>query len=154
MEFIGSPNVFAGRVERLGDGEVDVAIPGVAVVRARHAGSGLAMGATAAVLVRPERVRLSATPPAAPGRPAPGTDREDRRPRLHLALLRPPGRRARSARVRLNGVEGEAMDRFDEGQKVYLWWDEQDARAFAAGTDTQTAGTPANGPSVTRRARA
>ena len=47
---------------------------------------------------------------------------------------------------RLNGVEGEAMDRFDEGQKVYLWWDEQDARAFAAGMDTQTAGTPANGP--------
>jgi spermidine/putrescine transport system ATP-binding protein len=29
MEFIGSPNVFAGRVERLGDGEADVAIPGV-----------------------------------------------------------------------------------------------------------------------------
>ena len=38
MEFIGSPNVFAGRVERLGAGGADVAIPGVGAVRARHAG--------------------------------------------------------------------------------------------------------------------
>ena len=46
MEFIGSPNVFAGRVERLAAGGADVAIPGVGAVRARDAG-GLGMGAAA-----------------------------------------------------------------------------------------------------------
>ena len=146
MEFIGSPNVFAGRVERLGDGEVDVAIPGVAVVRARHAGSGLAMGAAAAVLVRPERVRLSATPPAAPAAPLPGQIAKiaDLGFISHYFVRLADGQEVLA--YRLNGVEGEAMDRIDEGQKVYLWWDEQDARAFAAGMDTQTARTPANGP--------
>ena len=146
MEFIGSPNVFAGRVERLGDGEVDVAIPGVAVVRARHAGSGLGMGAVAAVLVRPERVRLSATPPAAPAAPLPGQIAKiaDLGFISHYFVRLADGHEVLA--YRLNGVEGEAMDRFDEGQKVYLWWDEQDARAFAAGMDTQTAGAPANGP--------
>jgi spermidine/putrescine transport system ATP-binding protein len=146
MEFIGSPNVFAGRVERLGDGEVDVAIPGVAVVRARQAGSGLGMGAAAAVLVRPERVRLSATPPAAPATPLPGQIAKiaDLGFISHYFVRLADGQEVLA--YRLNGVEGEAMDRFDEGQKVYLWWDEQDARAFAAGMDTQTARTPANGP--------
>jgi hypothetical protein len=38
------------------------------------------------------------------------------------------------------------MDRLEEGQRVYLWWDEQDARVFAAGAETQTAEMPANGP--------
>jgi spermidine/putrescine transport system ATP-binding protein len=146
MEFIGSPNVFAGRVERLGDGEVDVAIPGVAVVRARHAGSGLGVGAAAAVLVRPERVRLSATPPAAPAAPLPGQIAKiaDLGFISHYFVRLADGQEVLA--YRLNGVEGEAMDRIDEGQKVYLWWDEQDARAFAAGMDTQTAGMPANGP--------
>jgi spermidine/putrescine transport system ATP-binding protein len=146
MEFIGSPNVFAGRVERLGDGEVDVAIPGVAVVRARHAGSGLGVGAAAAVLVRPERVRLSATRPAAPAAPLPGQIAKiaDLGFISHYFVRLADGQEVLA--YRLNGVEGEAMDRIDEGQKVYLWWDEQDARAFAAGMDTQTARTPANGP--------
>jgi len=146
MEFIGSPNVFAGRVERLGDGEVDVAIPGVTVVRARHAGSGLGIGAAAAVLVRPERVRLSTTPPAAPAAPLPGQIAKiaDLGFISHYFVRLADGQEVLA--YRLNGVEGEAMDRIDEGQKVYLWWDEQDARAFAAGMDTQTAGAPANGP--------
>ena len=99
MEFIGSPNVFAGRVERLGEGEAHVAIPGVGAVRVGHGGSGLEIGAAAVVLVRPERVRLARAAARRAGRLAPGTDREDRRPRLHLALLRPPGRWAGSARV-------------------------------------------------------
>ena len=146
MEFIGSPNVFAGRVERLGDGEVDVAIPGVAVVRARPARSGLGIGAAAAVLVRPERIRLSATPPAAPAAPLPGQIAKiaDLGFISHYFVRLADGQEVLA--YRLNGVEGEAMDRFDEGQKVHLWWDEQDARAFAAGMDTQTAGAPANDP--------
>ena len=34
---------------------------------------------------------------------------------------------------RLNGVDGGATDRLEEQQRVFLWWDDQDARAFAAG---------------------
>ena len=154
MEFIGSPNVFAGRVERLGDGEVDVAIPGVAVVRARHAGSGLGMGAAAAVLVRPERIRLSATSPAAPAAPLPGQIAKiaDLGFISHYFVRLADGQEVLA--YRLNGVEGEAIDRFEEGQKVFLWWDDQDARVFAGGTETQTAGGPSNTPGAARRERA
>jgi ABC-type Fe3+/spermidine/putrescine transport system ATPase subunit len=153
MEFIGSPNVFAGRVERLGDGEADVAIPGVGAVRARYAG-GLGMGAAAAVLVRPERVRLSAAPPAAPAAPLSGQIAKiaDLGFISHYFVRLADGQEVLA--YRLNGVEGGMMDRLEEGQKVYLWWDEKDARVFAAGTETQTAGTPSNGPGVARRERA
>jgi len=154
MEFMGSPNVFAGRVERSGNGGADVAIPGVGVVRARHAGSGLGAGAAATVLVRPECVRLSAAPGAAPAAPLPGQIAKiaDLGFISHYFVRLADGQEVLA--YRLNGVEGGTMDRFDEGQKVYLWWDEQDARVFAAGPETQTAGTASNGPGVTRRGHA
>ena len=133
-EFIGSPNILAGRVERLGAGGADVAIPGVGAVRARHVG-GLEVGAAAAVLVRPERVRLSAVAPAQPG--ARLTGQIAKIPDLgfisHYFVRLADGQEALA--YRLNGVEGGAMDRLEEGQRVYLWWDEQDARIFAAGTE-------------------
>ena len=154
MEFMGSPNVFAGRVERSGDGGADVAIPGVGVVRARHAGSGLEMGAAATVLVRPECVRLSAAPVAAPAAPLPGQIAKiaDLGFISHYFVRLADGQDVLA--YRLNGVEGGTTDRFDEGQKVYLWWDEQDARVFAAGPETQTAGTSSNDPGVARRGHA
>ena len=153
MEFIGSPNVFAGRVERLGDGEAEVAISGVGAARGRHPG-GLAVGATAVVLVRPERVRLSAAPPAAPAAPLPGQIAKiaDLGFISHYFVRLADGQDVLA--YRLNGDEGGTTDRLDEGQKVYLWWDARDARVFAAGTETQTAGTPSNGPDATRRERA
>jgi spermidine/putrescine transport system ATP-binding protein len=151
MEFIGSPNVFVGRVERLRDGEADVAIPGVGAVRARHAGSGLGTGAAAAVLVRPERVHLSATPPAPPAAPLTGQIAKiaDLGFISHYFVRLADGQEVLA--YRLNRVEGGPTDRFEEGQTVHLWWDEQDARVFAAGTQPQTAGTPSDGPGVTRR---
>ena len=148
MEFIGSPNVLAGRVERLRDGEAEVAIPGVGAVRARQGGSGLGIGAAATVLVRPERVRLSTAPADAPAAPLPGQIAKiaDLGFISHYFVRLADGHEVLA--YRLNGVERDTME---EGQKVYLWWDEQDARVFAAGTETQTAGTPSNGPGVTRR---
>jgi spermidine/putrescine transport system ATP-binding protein len=150
MEFIGSPNVFAGRVERLRDGEADVAIPGVGAVRARHEGA-LGIGAAAAVLVRPERVHLAATPPAPPATPLPGRIAKiaDLGFISHYFVRLADGQEVLA--YRLNGVEGGPRDRFEEGQTVCLWWDEQDARVFAAGPETQTPEAPSNGPGVTRR---
>ena len=115
---------------------------------------GLAMGATAAVLVRPERVRLSAAPPAAPAAPLPGQIAKiaDLGFISHYFVRLADGQDVLA--YRLNGDEGGTTDRLDEGQKVYLWWDARDARVFAAGTETQTAGTPSNGPDATRRERA
>ncbi|MFI5326674.1 MAG: ABC transporter ATP-binding protein, partial [Candidatus Rokuibacteriota bacterium] len=153
MEFIGSPNVFTGRIERLGESGADVAISGVGVVRARHVG-GLGMGAAVAVLVRPERVRLSAGPPEAPAAPLAGRIEKiaDLGFISHYFVRLADGQEVLA--YRLNGVEGGIMDRLEERQTVYLWWDERDARVFAAGTETQTAGTPSNGPGVARRERA
>ena len=89
------------------------------------------MGAAAAVLVRPERVRLSAVPPAPPVAPLTG----------QIAKIADLGFISHyfgrlvfgQAALGYRDVEGEAMDRLEEGQRVYLWWDEQDARVFAAG---------------------
>jgi hypothetical protein len=51
---------------------------------------------------------------------------------------------------RLNGVQGGTMDRFEEGQMVYLWWAEQDARVFAASPETQTAGASSDAGAARR----
>jgi len=141
-------------VERIAGGGAAVAIPGVASVRARYVGSALATGAAATVLVRPECVRLYAAPPAPPAAPLSG----------RIAKIADLGfvshyfvRLAHGQDVvayRLNGVEGGTTDRFEEGQMVYLWWDEQDARAFAASPETQTAGTASTGPGATTRGHA
>jgi spermidine/putrescine transport system ATP-binding protein len=151
MEFMGSPNAFAGRVERIAGGGADVAIPGIATVRARHARSALATGAAAIVLVRPECVHLAAAPPAAPAAPLSGRIAKiaDLGFVSHYFVRLADGQEVLA--YRLNGVEGATTDRFEEGQMVHLWWDEQNARVFAARPETQTAGTSSDGPGATRR---
>jgi hypothetical protein len=42
------------------------------------------------------------------------------------------------------------MDRLEEGQMVYLWWAEQDARVFAASPETQTAGASSDAGAARR----
>jgi len=150
MEFIGSPNVFSGQVERVDGSAADVAVPGVGPIRGGHA-AGLSVGAAAAGLVRPERIRLSAMPPPPPAAPLTG----------HIAKIADLGfishyfvRLADGQEVlayRLNAVEGGAADRLEEGQRVVLWWDEKDARVFAEGERTYTAGAPSSGSGDTRR---
>jgi hypothetical protein len=118
----------------------------VGEVRARHAGGGLAPGAAATVLVRPECVRLAATPPAAPTPSITGRIAKiaDVGFLSHCFVRLADGHEVLA--YRLNGVEGGTPARFEEGQMVYLWWDEQDARVFAADPETQTVGTPSSGP--------
>ena len=154
MEFMGSPNAFAGRVERLGAGAARVAIPGVGPVPARPGGGGLATGAVATVLVRPESVRLAAAPPAAPAAPVSGRVSKiaDLGFVSHYFVRLADGQDVLA--YRLNGVQGGATDRFEEGQMVYLWWDEQDARVFATSPETQTAGTSSPDAGAARRAHA
>jgi spermidine/putrescine transport system ATP-binding protein len=160
MEFIGSPNVFTGRVERLEAGGAAVAVPGVGSVRAGRAAE-VAVGAAAAVLIRPERVRIAAVPPVPDGRPgSPSAPLAGHIAKIadlgfisHYFIRLADGREVLS--YRLNALaDGGAVDRFEEGQRVYLWWEEQDARAFAEGVETQTARAPSHGPGTARRAGA
>jgi len=150
MEFMGSPNALTGRVERLDGGGAHVAILGVGEVRARDGGDGLAAGAAAMVLVRPECVRLAAAPPAAPAAPISGRVAKiaDLGFLSHCFVRLADGHEVLA--YRLNGVQGGTMDRFEEGQMVYLWWAEQDARVFAASPETQTAGASSDAGAARR----
>jgi spermidine/putrescine transport system ATP-binding protein len=141
MEFIGSPNVFMGRVARLAGGGVEVELPGVGLVRGRDAG-GLTAGAPVALLVRPERVRVSAGPPGAAAAPLTGhiTKVADLGFLAHVFVRLPDGKDALAYRLNDAGAAA-APGRLEEGQRVYLWWDEKDARVFHAGAGTHATGT-------------
>jgi len=153
MEFIGSPNVFAGRLEGLRDDCAEVALPGAGRVRARPA-ARIEVGAAVALLVRPERIRLSAAPlPDAAPQVAGQITKVANLGFITHYFVRLSDRQDALA-YRLNDVEGSAADRLEEGQRVYLWWDDKDARVFPAGAGTQTAGTPSDEPGATRRGSA
>jgi spermidine/putrescine transport system ATP-binding protein len=135
MEFIGSPNVFPGRLERLHDGRAEVALDDGGRGGARPT-AGLRAGDTVALLVRPERTRLSTAPP------------RDRGPALtgHVTKIADLGfivhyfvrvsERQDALAYRLNDVEHGATERIEEGQRVYLSWDAGDARLFPASVGT------------------
>jgi spermidine/putrescine transport system ATP-binding protein len=153
MEFIGSPNVFLGRLERLRNGHAEVALDNGGRGGGRPA-VGLQTGDTVALLVRPERTRLSAAPPANPKAAVAG----------HVAKIADLGfithyfvrvsDRQDALAYRMNDTERSAADRIEEGQRVYLSWDHNDARLFPASAGTQNAGTAAAEPGATRRQRA
>ena len=135
MEFIGSPNVFAGRVEAVRGDAAQVAVDGAGLMRGRCVG-GIERGAAARVMIRPERVRLSATPP--PDAASLVTGRVSKVANLGFIthyFVRLSDRFDALA-YRLNDDAGGAGPRFDEGQEVHLWWDESDARVFPAEADT------------------
>ena len=151
MEFIGSPNVLGGRLQRLRGDCAEVALTGGGRVRARHAG-GLAVGAAVALLVRPERVRLSASPPPEPALPVAGhvTKIANLGFITHCFVRLSDRQDALVYRVD-EATGGAAADRIEEGQRVYLWWDDEDARVFPAGDETLTAGPPSAAPGEARR---
>jgi len=152
MEFIGSPNVFPGRLERLGEGHGEVALDAGGRGRGRPA-PGLRAGDAVVLLVRPERIRLSAVAPPDPAMAVSG----------HVTKIADLGfithyfvrvsERQDALAYRLNDAERSPGDRINEGQRVHLTWDDKDARLFAASGDTQDAGRAAAGagPGATRR---
>ena len=137
-------------VERLHDGCAEVALDHGGRGGGRSTG-GLQAGDTVALLVRPERTRLSTAPPPDPGPALAGhvTKIADLGFIVHY-FVRVSERQDELA-YRLNDVEHGATDRIEEGQRVYLSWDDTDARLFPAGGGTQSAGTPEAGPGTTRR---
>ena len=104
--------------------------------------AGLGAGAPVSVLVRPERIRMSAVAPAEPATPLAGT----------LEKIAPLGfvthctvRLSTEHEVlvfRLNSLDGSGSEIFAEGQRVFLWWDYTDGRMFPANTRIDSIGTP------------
>ena len=141
MEFIGSVNVFHGRCASLDGGRAQVDLDGLGRVRAEASGP-VERNATVAVLVRPERIQLSAVAPAAPALPLAGTIAK----LAHLGFITHcTVRLSNGVEVlvfRLNNVDGGGSETFAEQQRVFLWWDDADARLFPADARTQSSGAP------------
>ncbi|MGH8795761.1 MAG: ABC transporter ATP-binding protein, partial [Caldimonas sp.] len=137
MEFIGSVNVLDGRYAGVEHGRERVDLDGAGPVHASGAGA-LARGASAALLVRPERVRMSATAPAAPALALVGTIAKI----AHLGFVTHcTVRLASECEVlvfRLNNVDGGGSETFTEQQRVWVWWDDTDARIFPADARIQS----------------
>ncbi len=134
MEFIGSVNTFDGRCVNTagGDGYGEFDLPGLGVVLSKG-GDAMAVGADVSVLVRPERIRLSVTAPAAPTAVT-GTVAK----LAHLGFISHCTVQLDSGQqvlvFRLNNPDGGGDESVLEGQRVFLWWDAADARAYARGT--------------------
>ena len=141
MEFIGSVNALEGRIASIGAGRATVTLEGVGPMAA-HTEAPAAVGDAVAVLVRPERIRMSATAPAANAPALAGT----------LEKIAPLGfvthctvqlsNQAEVLVFRLNNPDGSGSEIFAEGQRVFLWWDYSDGRMFPANTRIDSIGTP------------
>ncbi len=131
MEFIGSPNVFKGRIEAVAGGAAEVAVDEIGRVRGRRIGD-IRTGDQATVMVRPERVRLSVTPPPASASQVTGQVAKVANLGFITHYFVRLSEHQDALAYRLNDVEGGAEIRFDEGQQVHVWWEEGDARVFPA----------------------
>jgi putrescine transport system ATP-binding protein len=70
--FIGSINMYEGEVEAV-NGMASVAVPKLGVTVTAPAVSGIALGQTVKVAVRPEKIHITREPPAAGMNAIPGT---------------------------------------------------------------------------------
>jgi spermidine/putrescine transport system ATP-binding protein len=132
MEFIGSANAFEGRLAGASlDGIADVEVEGVGRLRGLVEGS-LAGGARAAVLVRPERIRVDARATAGAAHAIAGTLEKVAHLGFvtHCSVRLPSGHPVLA--FRLHDVEGGGAEAGREGDRVFLSWREADARVFAA----------------------
>jgi spermidine/putrescine transport system ATP-binding protein len=147
MEFIGSPNVLAGRLVSQRESAAVVALHGAGEICARPS-PGLTAGAEVVVLVRPERIRLTTAGPAreSAGRALSGrvTRSADLGFITHYTVRL--SERQDALVYRLNDAEHGAAERIAEGQPVHLFWDAKDARVFPARMATGTAGAATRAP--------
>jgi spermidine/putrescine transport system ATP-binding protein len=141
MEFIGSVNVFDGRVANV-PGQVD--LQGVGRMPALGA-ADLAPGSEVAVLVRPERVRLSTQSAGAPLSAGQGTLVKLAQLGFvtHCTVQMAQGSEVLS--YRLNSTDEAGGDLPAEHQPVQLWWDAADAQVYPARAQAHPAG-PDTGP--------
>jgi len=141
MEFIGSVNAFEGRIARIDAGRAMVTLDGVGPMGA-HSETPAVVGDPVAVLVRPERIRMSATAPA-DNAPALAGTLEKVAPLgfvTHCTVRLPSEQEVLV--FRLNSLDGSGSEIFAEGQRVFLWWDHTDGRMFPANTRIDSIGTP------------
>ncbi len=129
MEFIGAANSFEGRLERQADGIGAIDVDGVGRLRGLISGN-IGERARAALLVRPEKVRLKFD-----GRPAGNGEIEGAISHVsrlgfitHYTVRLDGGQDVLSYRL-ADSTEGDA-GALDEGRRVVLSWKEEDARIF------------------------
>jgi len=136
MEFIGTVNVFHGRVDGGGAG---IDLNGLGCMPAQGL-QGLAAGSDAALLVRPERLQLSASRPHAAA--LEGTIEKV----AHLGFVTHCTVRLVNGQpvlaYRLNSVDGGRTDLPDEKQRAFLWWNQADAWAYAGSAESRPDGSP------------
>ncbi len=129
MEFIGAANSFEGRLERQAEGIGAIDVDGVGRLRGLISGN-IGERARAALLVRPEKVRLRFD-----GRPAGDGEIEGAISHVsrlgfitHYTVRLDGGQDVLSYRL-ADSTEGDA-GALDEGRRVVLSWKEEDARIF------------------------
>jgi spermidine/putrescine transport system ATP-binding protein len=131
MEFIGSANVFEGRVAAVSNGNAEIEVDGVGRLHG-VADAALTRGDRGAMLVRPERIRLATHPFEGEANTIAGTLEKV----AHLGFVTHCSVRLSSGTLvlafRLHDVEGGGAERHTEGERVFLAWRASDARVFAA----------------------
>ena len=160
MEFIGSANVFEGRIASTGSHadvagaassvEVTVEIDGVGRLRGVD-GTNLPAGARAAMLVRPERIRVTSSAIGGDNVIAGTLEKV-----AHLGFVTHCSVRLPSGHLvlafRLHDVEGGGAESHAEGDPVFLSWRASDARVFAAdAAEPLVSGRRAGAPSTRER---
>jgi len=152
MEFMGSPNAFAGRIERMRTAERTWRSPGsrqcARATREVRRDGRWRDGAGASRVCPPVRGAARRT-----GRPLSGriTKIADLGFVSHCFVRLADGHEALA--YRLNGAESGTTDPLEEGQLSTVV--ERTGRpGICTGTETQTAGPSSNGPDATRRRHA
>jgi spermidine/putrescine transport system ATP-binding protein len=145
FEFIGSVNVIAGRTAE--GGTID--LPGLARLHAPGA-DALAAGTDAVLLVRPERVRVTAVANPAAAFALSATMAKV----AHLGLVTHCTLRLDNGTellaFQLNSVDRAATELPAVGQRAWFWWAPSDARVYAARAAPASDGAPLSAPSPLR----
>jgi spermidine/putrescine transport system ATP-binding protein len=135
MEFMGSPNVMAGTVIRTQGDTAEISIEGAGAVRGRTL-SHHEPNSTVSILVRPERVRMSATRPSDGAGSLQATITRISMVGFvaHYFLRLDNGHELLA--YRLNDAGDPASQAFSVGAKIHASWEEVNGRVFEADSGT------------------